>query len=111
VSDAYKYLKDITAAALKCSKNLDEMLKARDHDPIEKKREEVLRYLEALVCHWKRSGKSRKDALHGLVHSILAMIDGGAEVGPFGLTWEDENGEVHDLSDGELHSRWARRKP
>ena len=107
MKDALKYLKDLTAAATECARNFDEILKGRD--PVEKEREEMLDYLESLVDYWKRNGKSRKDALRCLAHSILSMIDGGAVVGPYCLTWEDENGEAHDLSDGELHSRWARR--
>jgi len=91
-------------------------------------RERLLRHLDGLVRYMLNESRQPTAAhkLDLLVFSILSMIDGcSGEMPAFRLTpsphpddqqyWEDhgENWwpeDLSNLSDGELHSRWAQRK-
>ena len=48
---------------------------------------ELLGHVQSCVDYWEGlEGKSSKEKLEGLAFSLLVMIDGGAQVGPFNLT-------------------------
>src|SRR5229473_1786268 len=84
-----------------------------------------LDYLEFMVNYWDNlAHKSRREAIEGVVFSVLVAIDGEASGIPslelLTSPHEDHRMDCEsqgedwwptflDLSDGELHSRWAKR--
>jgi hypothetical protein len=88
-------------------------------------RKALLDHLQVMADFWDRQPVSRKEAIEGIVFSFLTAIDGGTELPamilapiphPEDKPYAQENGEnwwpedLSDLSDGELHSRWASKR-
>ena len=75
----------------------------------------LLEHLVGLVGYWEAiPGKTKGEALFGLVHSLLAVIDGeGSDMPAFSLSpmpseddkeWSESSGT--ELS-GDLHDQWS----
>lgn len=80
-------------------------------------RESLLEHIEQMTRYWngdidpRIAELSKREALDGLVFSILVMIDGGAEVGPYSLLALAEGGTAIDLTaDRELHEQFGTRQ-
>ena len=96
----------------------------------EETRDRLFGHLEALIDYWENQGESRRDAMEGLVFSILVTLDGESGGLPAWILAPDphpEDREFHknrgenwfpendfllvsfNLS-GTLHEYWSRRK-
>lgn len=81
---------------------------------VEDARKELLQQLDSMVSYWaNQKDASLNDKLRGVVFSFLVIIDGESVLPSFELIPNShKDDEIQwpnvDISDGELHSMWAR---
>ena len=77
-------------------------------------RKTLLQQLDSNVSFWaNQKDATLNEKLRGIVFSFLVIIDGESVLPPFELIPDSHKDDEEqwpnvDISDGELHSRWAR---